>query len=649
MFETRRVVLQRSIVSAALLLASTLSGAGCTGDTGAAGAKGDPGAAGGQGPAGGTGSQGPAGGTGSQGPGGGTGPTGPSAFSCPVVPAGAGTGVHDAAADLDTATPIKHLVIIFGENVSFDHYFGTYPTAKNLAGETRFAGVAPAQGVNNLATPLDVNNGFTPLAGVDLLNSNPNKVSATVPANPMRLTPAQASTADQGHNYKPEQQASHGGAMDQFPQFTGAANPSPLPALNTTGLVMGYYDGNTVTALWNYAQHFAMSDNSWTTQFGPSTPGAVNLISGQTSGMTSPNKPFAMFSATHAVADGQGGFTLIGDTDPFNDVCSVASDQNLMAGPNIGDLLNQHTPAISWGSFMGGFDLNLTNPNGTFGCGRVTSPSQLPFAGGASVDYIPHHAWFQYYASTANPQHLRPNSVADIGHSTLADGETAEPANHNYDSHDFFDALGAGNLPAVSFVKAPAFQDGHAGYSNPVDEQAFIICMMNALQESKFWATTAVIIAYDDSDGWYDHQAPPIVNPSSDANVDQLNGAGLCNTTTAQQGHTVGQPALPGIDGNGNPVGPVNGRCGYGTRMPLMVLSPFARKNFVDHTLTDQTSVLRFIEDNWLAGQRIAPGASFDTIAGPIDNMFSFPVVPEAVRASRTLRLDPRTGMELAN
>ena len=92
-----------------------------------------------------------------------------------------------------------------------------------------------------------------------------------------------------------------------------------------------------------------------------------------------------------------------------------------------------------------------------------------------SVDYIPHHAWFQYYASTSNPTHARPSSVAAIGHSTIPGTNTAEPANHNYDINDFFAALKAGNLPAVSFLKAPAFQDGHAGYSDPLDEQNFIV------------------------------------------------------------------------------------------------------------------------------------------------------------------------------
>ena len=60
------------------------------------------------------------------------------------------------------------------------------------------------------------------------------------------------------------------------------------PDIGKPGLVMDYYDGNTVTGLWNYAQHFAMSDNSYDTMFGPSTPGALNLVSGQTHGFARP-------------------------------------------------------------------------------------------------------------------------------------------------------------------------------------------------------------------------------------------------------------------------------------------------------------------------------------------------------------------------
>jgi phospholipase C len=419
-----------------------------------------------------------------------------------------------------------------------------------------------------------------------------------------------------GHNYKPEQQSSHGGAMDLFPAFTGTAAPAPGVLPNQppdTSSVMAYFDGNTVTALWSYAQAYALNDNAWTTTFGPSTPGVINLVSGQTNGFGTTNKDPSMMPASHVVADGNGGYTLIGDSDPLNDVCSTAGDQITLKGKNIGDLLN--TAKISWGFFEGGFDLLITNPNGTTGCGRVTNATVANFPYN-SADYIPHHQPFQYYASTANPTHARPSSVSAIGYSTKSDG-TADPANHQYDSHDFFDALKIGNFPAVSYLKAPAYQDGHPGYSDPVDEQNFIISVVNAVADSPMWASTAIVILYDDSDGWYDHQAPPIVNVSASA-ADALNGASLCNSGAQQTG------AAPTTPLKGNDNNPAQGRCGYGSRIPLLVLSPYAKKNFVDHTLVDQSSVLRFIEDNWLSGARIQAGGSFDTIAGPLSNMFTF-------------------------
>jgi phospholipase C len=427
--------------------------------------------------------------------------------------------------DAHTATPIKHLVVIFQENVSFDHYFGTYPTAQNKPGETPFHARPKTPTTNNLITPLDPNNNFAPIAGIDLLNNNPNGPTGSGAAqngaaasNPFRLAPSQALTADQGHNESPEESAYDNGKMDLFPKFVGTAGPPPA-GIGSKALVMAYFDGNTVTALWNYAQHFALNDNNYTTQFGPSTPGALNLISGQTNG----------FDATLNVLDGSGNLlhgtheafgdaahtpsniTEIGDGDPLLDVCSNPTlDQVTMHGKNIGDLLNAKN--ITWGSFMGGFDLTVVNPNGTTGCARETDPKAPGTPAFTSVDYIPHHAWFQYYASTRNPTHARPSSVAAIGHSFIPHTKTPEPANHNYDINDFFAALKADNLPAVSFLKAPAFQDGHAGYSDPLDEQNFLVRVINTLEKSKEWAETAVIVLHDDSDGWYDHQMPPVVN-----------------------------------------------------------------------------------------------------------------------------------------
>jgi phospholipase C len=275
-----------------------------------------------------------------------------------------------------TATPIKHLIVMFQENVSFDHYFATYPNAMNLTGETPFVAKRHTPVVNGLVTPLDVNHGFQPLAGVNLLNNNPNgnpaapgngKTNGADGSNPIRLSPAQALTADQGHNESPEESAYDNGKMDGFPAWVGTAGPPPAGI--GKGLVMGYYDGNTTTALWNYAQNFAMNDNHFSTQFGPSTPGAVNLISGQTNGIAATKNVLdgsgALLHSTHeAFGDAAhlaSNLTEIGDGDPLGDVCSnPALDQVTMAGRNIGDLLN--AKGISWGSFMGGFDLTVVKP-----------------------------------------------------------------------------------------------------------------------------------------------------------------------------------------------------------------------------------------------------------------------------------------------
>ncbi len=525
-----------------------------------------------------------------------------------------------------TATPIKHIVVIFGENVSFDHYFGTYPQATNPPGEPAFNPLPRTPQVDGLTQ--------------QLLNNNPNLNGAngTGASNPFRIDHAQAETADQNHGYTAEQEAYDNGKMDLFPLHTGTAGKYGSGQFSTKALVMGYYDGNTVTALWNYAQHFAMSDNSYGSQFGPSTPGALNLISGQTNGAigytagTVTAQQAALASASGGVSkvnatngfqvdDGQGGFTLYSDADPTGDVCSTTSNATVaMTGKNIGDLLNARH--ISWGWFEGGFDLTIANPNGTKGCTR--NSTQTVQGGGTTSDYVPHHQPFQYYASTRNLDHTRPNSIAAIG--TSNDGG----ANHQYDSHDFFDALQAGNLPAVTFLKAPAFQDGHAGYSDPLDEQTFVVNVINALQQSRFWEDTAVIIAYDDSDGWYDH-AHHVINPST-SSVDALQAKGQCSALSPDTGLRRG---LGGV----NTAQPVNGRCGYGTRQPLLVISPYAKRNFVDHEVTDQSSILRFIEDNWLDGERIGQG-SYDVIAGKLNSMFDFERGP----TNPKLILDPTLG-----
>jgi phospholipase C len=509
-----------------------------------------------------------------------------------------------AADSLTTKTPIKHLVVIFNENRSFDHYFGTYPNAMNTPGEPVFTASSTTQ--------TDINNY---VLNPTLLTNNPNlnPANGTAASNPLRIDRTQANTASQNHSYMPEQEAYDGGKNDLFPKDTGAATNGGVGAFGTKAQVMGYFDGNTVTAFWNYAQNYAMSDNAFTDTFGPSTPGALEMFSGQTNGVV----PGA--GSSNQIMDGQGGLTLIGDIDPTFDVCSSTTSNASMSAKNIGDLLNAAN--IPWGSFVGGFNLTTTNANGSTGCSRS---SVSPIVG-TVTDYVQHHIWFQYYKSTSNPLHLRPSSTAAIGFTNIPGTTRKDPANHGYDLNDFTTAVSAGNFPAVSFIKMAAFQDAHPGNSDPLDEQTGVVTLINFLQQQPDWANTAVIIAYDDSDGWYDHVTAPTTSGSFSAS-DALNGTGNCG--------------IPGVtpEPNGLKGLPVAGRCGPGTRTPFLVISPFAKTNYVDHTGISQASIPQFIEDNWLGSQRLG-GGSFDATTGSIMNMFDF-----TKTQGTTLLLDPNMG-----
>jgi phospholipase C len=523
------------------------------------------------------------------------------------------------------ATPIKHVVVIFGENVSFDHYFATYPQAANPVGEPQFTAAAGTPAVNNLA-----NNNLI-ATNPNALSTSPNTAGRTVGAVtiaglglpaadllPFRLDRSQANTSSQNHAYAAEQLAYNNGAMDSFPLFTAAGSTiaGSTGAFATKGQVLGYFDGNTVTALWNYAQHFAMNQNAYTDTYGPSTPGALAVVSGQNNGVI-----VAGGTSGNAIPDSAGGFTMVGDLDPTGDVCTLAANSAVTGtmssnNKNIGDLLNAKN--ITWGGFMGGFNLQTVNANGTTGCARSTFSQVL---NATKTDYVQHHAWFQYYASTANLAHTRPSSTAVIGATDPLDN-TATPVHHQYDTDDFFAAVKAGNYPSVSFLKAPAVEDGHPGNSDPIDEQAFVTKVVNVLQQQPDWKNTAVIIAYDDSDGWYDHRYKAPTSSSFDSTTAQSAGgktvAGSDNLSAAGQCTAAGAVQPQGVNG-----GAVNGRCGPGTRTPFVVVSPWAKANFVDDTAITQASVVKFIEDNWLGGQRIG-GGSFDATAGSIMNMFDF-------------------------
>jgi phospholipase C len=603
-----------------------------------------------------------------------------------------------------TRTPIKHIVVIFQENVSFDHYFGTYPNAANTDGQFfRAARNTPA--VDGLLPATSRTLPPNLRHSTNLLATNPNSSA------PQRLDSTATGksgnaggqlTCDQDHDYSDEQQAFDGGKMDHFVQSVGTGSgTSPFGTPCDAKTVMDYYDGNTVTGLWNYAQRYSMSDDSFGTTFGPSAPGAINLASGDTGNVDTShmaNNPSVSTPTSpdgDITPDGHGGFSLTSDAQPYWDDCSTR-DAVALSGQNIGDLLN--AAGLSWGWFEGGFrpttsyehalaDIGKSGqPTSTFIpdefssyfsnaahrpanssnqnlCDRV-HPVGVALGGtgqwGFKDDYIPHHEPFQFYASTANPHHLTVATNAS-GQDTLAglreigtdtqsyvnDVPQFNTPNHQYDTSDFDQLvaaitrheLPASALPAVSFLKAPGYEDGHAAYSDPADEQQFVVNVIDALELSPDWSSTAVIVNYDDSDGWYDHVYSGVTNPSLSP-ADNLTNTAFSLPTSGQCG------AKPQTTA---PLANEQGRCGFGPRLPMLVISPFARRNHVDHNLSDQASIINLIEYNWglpgIAGSADQVLRRKDTSEGirfDLGGMFNFRHPQD-----RKVILDPNTGQVL--
>jgi phospholipase C len=611
----------------------------------------------------------------------------------------------------NTRTPIRHLVVIFQENVSFDHYFGTYPNAANTDGQTFHASPWTPQ-VDGLTPATSPSLPANLRHSANLLTTNPNSsLPLRLDSSPIGAagSPGGQLTCDQDHDYSDEQQAFNGGAMDHFVQSVGTdgGSKSPFGAPCDAKLVMDYYDGNTVTGMWNYAQHFAMSDNSYSTTYGPSSPGAINLISGNTGGVdtahmvNSPPVSTPTSPDGDITPDGKGGYSLTSDAQPYWDDCSTR-DAVAMSGQNLGDVLNAR--GLSWGWFQGGERPNVSyhdalvasgndpnQPTSTFtadefkafysnaanrpahssnqaNCSTV-HPVGIALGGngqwGYKDDYIPHHEPFNYYASTANPHHLTVPTDAS-GNDTVAGLKTIgrdtqtykngvpqfDTPNHQYDISDFDQLVAAihngelrpSALPAVSFLKAPGWQDGHAAYSDPADEQQFVTSEINALERTPDWAHTAVVIAYDDSDGWYDHQYPGVQNPSLSP-ADNLTNTSFSVDTTGTSGQCGPKPQTS------TPLAGEQGRCGFGPRQPFLVISPFARHNHVDHNLSNLASVDNFVEYNWKlpaipgsADQVLAKTDWSEGIPFDLAGLFSF----RGDDHNRRLFLDPNTGQPVA-
>jgi acid phosphatase len=331
------------------------------------------------------------------------------------------------------------------------------------------------------------------------------------------------------------------------------------------GLTMGHNDTRKLP-LYPYARRYTLTDNFFTAAFGGSMLNHFWLICSCTP--VWPNAPKDMVA--HPKFDTKGKLIgldnedgevtpdgyVVNDVEPFYQPyeAGVAAKHRMppQSLPTIGDRLSD--AGVSWAWYAGGWDEALAgNPAPTF-----------------QFDHQP-FVYFRKYAP-----------------------DTPEREKHLKDEMDILAALQDETLPVVSFIKPLGKYDEHAGYSTVMAGEQHAADLIERVKHSPYWEKTAVIVAYDDFGGWYDHVAPPKVD-----------------------------------------------RWGPGGRVPpMLVISPHARKGFVDHTLYDHTSILRFIEWRY----RLEPLAERDAEANNLLAAFNFGTSTTAV-AQQELRDTDGTGI----
>ena len=172
--------------------------------------------------------------------------------------------------------------------------------------------------------------------------------------------------------------------------------------------------------------------------------------------------------------------------------------------------------------------------------------------------------------------HLTPHHQPFVYFQNFADG-TAAKAEHLKDKKDLDAAIANNTLPAVAFFKPANNLNEHPGKADVYSSEQQVVAIIHAIQNSPAWHKAVILVTYDDFGGWYDHVAPPIVD-----------------------------------------------RWGPGGRVPALIISPYAKKGFVDHTLYDHTSILKFIETRW----ELAPLSERDATANDLSNAFDFSAAP---------------------
>ncbi len=450
---------------------------------------------------------------------------------------GAALALAGCAADPDNTSSatgpnkIAHLVVIYMENHSFDNLYGQYPGAegisqamakKGAAGDTVTQIDASGQAYATLPAPFD-----------STMKMPDPRFPTNLPNQPFDITqfvPPGMTIPDLVHRYYQEQIEMDGGKMDLYATVEDAK-----------GLTMGYYP-TAQLPMYKYAQQGVLCDHFFHGTFGGSFMNHIYLISAGVA--TFPNAPTSMV----AVLNPDGTLKSDGAVTPDGHVVNTSFSINHPHPASV----EMKTP-------------EQLVPNQTF----KTIGDELSDAG---------VSWAWYSGGWSDAMNGKPDSLFQYHHQpfiyfqSFADGTDAKNK-HLRDESEFVGALSTDNLPAVSFIKPLGEDNEHPGYATVAVGEAHVVSLIDLIQKSKHWKSTAIIITYDEHGGFWDHVAPP----------------------------------------KGDQWGP-------GSRVPTIILSPFAKKGTVDATTYETASILATIEKRW----GLQPLGAKDAAAKDLFGAFDF-------------------------
>lgn len=442
---------------------------------------------------------------------------------------------------------IGHILVIYAENRSFDHLYGLFPGANGIAN-------APD------SAKIQRDHDGTPLPFLTVWKGDkPDDRFPKLPNGPFRIDapPINAKLSDvlpsPIHAYYHNAEQIDGGRNDMF------------AAMSTVGgWSMGYVDGSGLR-LWQWAQDYTLADNFFMGAFGGSflnhqflicacapafkdAPADIRAVLEPDGRMKkTPNSPSATIGPVKIASNTQvtpDGYAVNTTQPPYqpSGIAPAPDGNPTLADPagakGLGPPLPPQT-ATTIGDTLSAKGIAWAWYGGGYNDAVTDGPRLLAnrkviYTGtDGALNFQPHHQPFNYYAR-------------------FAPG-TADRAEHLKDGDDLLAAIDAGTLPPVAFYKPAGIFTQHPSYTDLVRGDAHIADLLDRIHaNAKLWADTVVIITYDENGGFWDHASPP---------------------------------AGPGW----------GDRWGPGTRIPTLVISPFARKNTVDHTSYDTSSILKLI------------------------------------------------------